>query len=659
MVNTQLVTPIRPKNVERPSRNQYTVLKGEDIKVVTDKSLSGLVAWVAREFVAKANDNWRVDGLQFVFIAGEGVNMTRDGKASLIKLLGDAVTPSNVSLTDSVKIWLFTQYLAARLSQLAGDWAMDGWTEPDEMEGKNAHLEIAAVFDGLVTEVPAAVSVAPVAPVLENMAASLNKLNTRVTNGGFTAGFTAQGNTISYAASQSPKFELNMDLVPQACWRVVLMAFGYWLFAAIMTTNKSTMNAKMTTGAELVQGVTALWNDPQQLFCRRDWHMHFSYITDPKVPAPATQAAVIDGAKEVYVVGDLDGRLMPLLNMLVDQGLLTIEDSTGEMAWKAPKTTYVVQMGDQLDGQRVQAVGETIDPVTPTDLSLVLVMDYLQEISDGRVRSLLGNHEIMNMQGDLRYVAEENSRKLTTEQRNRLLSMMQPLLRRRHFMLRINDALFSHAGLEVGAWQAWLKTSGQGQPRDINRMIRSMNGLLGQRKWSAQEDDLFQKYIIGIRSERFQGLVWTRAFSRQGDDREKLPSMIEGQADKAQYPYGIISVIGHNKTLTTEVEVYKWGNERRIVGTDIPNDPNMPQLSGGKDYTVVPGDGYMVLADAFALNKTDLPFAILRAGNDGRFNKIETHVHRCTGTDKAEACRFFPLAQTMWKCLGDAAAPHG
>jgi hypothetical protein len=78
-------------------------------------------------------------------------------------------------------------------------------------------------------------------------------------------------------------------------------------------------------------------------------------------------------------------------------------------------STHVVQVGDQID--RCRPFGENTCEMTKTtlkdedsDLEIMLLYDSLDKIAqykNGRVISLLGNHEIMNVVGDMRYVSNK------------------------------------------------------------------------------------------------------------------------------------------------------------------------------------------------------------------------------------------------------------
>ncbi len=106
---------------------------------------------------------------------------------------------------------------------------------------------------------------------------------------------------------------------------------------------------------------------------------------EPAAPPPPVEAA--DGPR-VVAIGDLHGDLERALAVLRLAGLV---DEGGH--WSAGETVFV-QTGDLLD--RGDDGKETID----------LIQRLQREAAEagGAVHSVLGNHEVMNLQGDLRYV---------------------------------------------------------------------------------------------------------------------------------------------------------------------------------------------------------------------------------------------------------------
>jgi hypothetical protein len=107
-------------------------------------------------------------------------------------------------------------------------------------------------------------------------------------------------------------------------------------------------------------------------------------------PAPDDPCRVPD-APRVVAVGDVHGSYDNLVGILRFAGITDAKDK-----WAGGKA-HLVQTGDLLDrGKDTRKV-----------LDLVMRLQGEARKAGGRVHALLGNHEVMNMLGDLRYVNAE------------------------------------------------------------------------------------------------------------------------------------------------------------------------------------------------------------------------------------------------------------
>src|SRR5271157_1789184 len=94
----------------------------------------------------------------------------------------------------------------------------------------------------------------------------------------------------------------------------------------------------------------------------------------------------------VVVIADVHGDFDDFVAILQRTGLIDKQNH-----WTGGKTTFV-QVGDLLDrGPKPREV-----------MNLMMALEKEAKQADGRVISLLGNHEMMNMMGDLRYVTPVN-----------------------------------------------------------------------------------------------------------------------------------------------------------------------------------------------------------------------------------------------------------
>ena len=111
----------------------------------------------------------------------------------------------------------------------------------------------------------------------------------------------------------------------------------------------------------------------------------------PGTARPADDPCAVPDAPRVVAVGDVHGSYDSFTAILRFAGILD------EKARWAGGKAHLVQTGDLLDrGKDMRKV-----------LDLVMRLEGEARKAGGRVHALLGNHEVMNMLGDLRYVNAE------------------------------------------------------------------------------------------------------------------------------------------------------------------------------------------------------------------------------------------------------------
>src|SRR5262245_59830317 len=106
-------------------------------------------------------------------------------------------------------------------------------------------------------------------------------------------------------------------------------------------------------------------------------------------PAVSATQDSWEGVERVVAVGDIHGDYEQFLAVLRSAGLI---DSKG--AWSGGKT-HLVQTGDVLDR----------GPDSRKVMDLLMKLEKEARRSGGWVHALIGNHEAMNVYGDLRYVS--------------------------------------------------------------------------------------------------------------------------------------------------------------------------------------------------------------------------------------------------------------
>ena len=126
-------------------------------------------------------------------------------------------------------------------------------------------------------------------------------------------------------------------------------------------------------------------------------------------PGYEQKPLIIPAAKRVIAIGDIHGDYDLAVESFKLAGL--IDDN---LNWIG-KDTIVVQVGDQIDNCRPTPFNDCQNKKLPDDEgSDIKVLNFFNEMDKkaasegGMVISLLGNHEIMNVQGNFNYVSYEN-----------------------------------------------------------------------------------------------------------------------------------------------------------------------------------------------------------------------------------------------------------
>jgi len=123
--------------------------------------------------------------------------------------------------------------------------------------------------------------------------------------------------------------------------------------------------------------------------------------------------AIMKSNGRVVVFGDIHGDYDLTIDLFTKSGLAK-KDSNDNLIWTG-EDTYVVQVGDQIDRCRPSSYlscdkKEATKNDEDSDLKIMELFNDLAEQAQkvgGDVISLLGNHELMNVQGNMNYVSYE------------------------------------------------------------------------------------------------------------------------------------------------------------------------------------------------------------------------------------------------------------
>lgn len=218
------------------------------------------------------------------------------------------------------------------------------------------------------------------------------------------------------------------------------------------------------------------------------------------------QPTTIDEADRMIIIGDVHGDIKRLLDCLYSANVFS-----RELKWIAqPQNTIVVQMGDQVDSLNRDNTNKN-DWEEMIDIEVLLLMEKLDRIAKmngGRVFSMIGNHEMMNVLGDYTYVSKTSldilpmeSRKYQFAPGNRLSN----ILSNRNIVLKIGNFLFCHGGILPHHLYICDKNLYK-----INELARKY-----LRKEDMTNDEQNNLYALTVNED---SILWTRAYVQMPDD---------------------------------------------------------------------------------------------------------------------------------------------
>ena len=131
---------------------------------------------------------------------------------------------------------------------------------------------------------------------------------------------------------------------------------------------------------------------PPRLFTHHACTFTFVFLMFITLARAVPQKTSAGQPETVIAIGDVHGDFDDFVSVLLRTGLVDSQHH-----WSGKNATFV-QLGDLLDrGPKPRDV-----------MDLMMSLEQEAPKSGGRVVSLLGNHEMMNLMGDLRYVTPEN-----------------------------------------------------------------------------------------------------------------------------------------------------------------------------------------------------------------------------------------------------------
>lgn len=301
----------------------------------------------------------------------------------------------------------------------------------------------------------------------------------------------------------------------------------------------------------------------------------FSVILTDASTQVQTQPFEWDGVPKVTAVGDVHGDFDALVKILTAEGLMD-----QKYRWIG-QDRHLVMLGDLVAG------GERSRDV----IELIISLETQAQKSGGRVHSLLGNHDLIVASGDFASMSKSDRQafvdKTTTKPKdiNQKLTEMflgdgpySNWMASRPIVLRINDQLFVHAGIDD-------RVSGL----SIDQINRIASEWILFFQGRGKQPDPKTGWIVGIRNGKFRhndGLAFNRDF--------KITRQVRRQGDKA--PKGAIKrkqlhellaefevrkmVIGHVPTPENKIKLKHPYYRQLVVSVDTQiSDRKLGRLS--------------------------------------------------------------------------------
>lgn len=283
----------------------------------------------------------------------------------------------------------------------------------------------------------------------------------------------------------------------------------------------------------------------------------FSYEDPTYLPA----------ASRVVVIGDVHGDLSRLTQSLIGMGIIN-----AKWEWTAePRDTIVVQMGDQVDSAPRVPDPEASAWEQVSDVDVVIFMDKLDTIArchGGRVLSLIGNHELMNLIGDYSYVSERTMTRMGGPSGRRLhfhpTGIVGQILAKRNVVMRIGPLLFVHGGLLIHHLE---------MVRDNLHRINDAYRRFAREEPLSPED----KWVVAGALIDNDGLVWTREYMTD-EGLSQIPEVLSRTGAMAVFTghntvRNISSELGGRVWFTDAMFSRAYGREGEIQLLNLVKNP--------------------------------------------------------------------------------------
>jgi len=266
---------------------------------------------------------------------------------------------------------------------------------------------------------------------------------------------------------------------------------------------------------------------------------------------------IIKTTNRILVIGDLHADYNKTIALLKHFNLINNNNK-----WIG-KNTIIVQMGDQVDG-----LGRGSFTDASGELKILELFDDLHHqalIYGGAVYSILGNHEIMNVEGIFTYASQNDiNTNGGIEKRRQLFrpggAMAQHFSCTRNSILKINNILFVHGGIHPDILQY---KDADKEIKVINKVIQNyLNGFIEK-----NDKELNNYFNVN------KGIIWDRSMGNDSINCNNVDKVLKHlNADHiiiGHTPQGIINSICNNKVWRVDVGLSKSMGSNKMSVLEI------------------------------------------------------------------------------------------
>jgi hypothetical protein len=257
------------------------------------------------------------------------------------------------------------------------------------------------------------------------------------------------------------------------------------------------------------------------------------------VSAPHPEPYIINHVPRILAISDIHGEYELLVEFLRKSGVI---DDSCHWKWR---DGHLVIVGDVFDrGDRVTEC-----------LWFIRQLESQAKQSGGDIHYIIGNHELMVLRGDNRYVNEKYLKGIVKKTKINYQDLFGPdmelgrWLRSKNTVIKINNMIFVHAGISPFLVNRDLRIE------SINEIVRSSIDL----RSSALAFNDMASFLFGNK-----GPFWYRGYHYEMENSYTMVSVAELD-NILEYYEATVIIVGH-----TEIEQVSGLYGDRIMAIDVP-----------------------------------------------------------------------------------------